>query len=260
MSFLHKNQPVGCSRAQRDHGSVRRRSARPCSGAGTCGGGPPTMSCTTASPVMNSCPGGSVDDQGDHHQRRRRRRLAVDSPARPGTGRLLFLRLAGEPRRARRHPQRRPDRARMAARSPSAPRSGSPPRLPLQVVALEPGRALVLRGSVPMGKVAPPYEFTWAFVLLPQPDGTTRLVVRERYEYTRRWAALIVQPAATRQLPDDPEDAPRHQVRAEHAPAAPIRHAAAGPADAPGLPIRSQPPGDATKDSAQPLLLKGTPR
>ena len=69
------------------------------------------------------------------------------------------------------------------------------PEVALKVVALQPGRAFVLRGSVPMGRVAPPYEFTWAFVLLPQPDGTTRLVVRERYRYTHRWAALIVQPA-----------------------------------------------------------------
>ena len=69
------------------------------------------------------------------------------------------------------------------------------PEVALKVVALEPERALVLRGSVPMGNVAPPYEFTWAFVMLPQPDGTTRFMVRERYRYTRRWAALIVQPA-----------------------------------------------------------------
>lgn len=69
------------------------------------------------------------------------------------------------------------------------------PEVALNVVGLEPGRALVLRGSIPMGKVAPPYEFTWAFVLLPQEDGTTRLVARERYDYTHRWAALIVQPA-----------------------------------------------------------------
>jgi hypothetical protein len=40
-----------------------------------------------------------------------------------------------------------------------------------------------------------PYDFTWAFVLLPQSDGTTRLLVRERYSYQQRWAGLIVQPA-----------------------------------------------------------------
>ena len=69
------------------------------------------------------------------------------------------------------------------------------PELPLQVAAVDQGRALVLRGAVPMGPAAPPYDFTWAFVLLPQPDRTTRLVVRERYQYSRRWAGLIVQPA-----------------------------------------------------------------
>jgi hypothetical protein len=45
-----------------------------------------------------------------------------------------------------------------------------------------------------MGPVAPPYDFTWAFVLRAQEDGTTRLVVRERYEYTRRWSCLLVEP------------------------------------------------------------------
>ena len=69
------------------------------------------------------------------------------------------------------------------------------PEVPLRVAALESGHALVLRGNVPMGRIDAPYDFTWAFVLLPQGDGTTRLVARERYEYTRRWAALIVQPA-----------------------------------------------------------------
>jgi hypothetical protein len=66
------------------------------------------------------------------------------------------------------------------------------PEVPLQVARLEPDISLVLRGNVPMGKIDAPYDFTWAFVLLAQPDGTTRLVVRERYEYTRRWAPLIV--------------------------------------------------------------------
>ncbi len=69
------------------------------------------------------------------------------------------------------------------------------PELSLRVAALEPGRVLVLRGSVPMGKVPPPYDFTWAFVLLPHSDCTTRLLVRERYFYAHRWAAMVVQPA-----------------------------------------------------------------
>jgi hypothetical protein len=69
------------------------------------------------------------------------------------------------------------------------------PQLPLQVAAVDAGRGFVLRGNVPVGGGASPYDFTWAFALLPQPDGNTRLVVRERYAYMHRWAALIVQPA-----------------------------------------------------------------
>jgi hypothetical protein len=70
------------------------------------------------------------------------------------------------------------------------------PEGPLDVAALEPGRSLVIRGGVPMGKLPPPYDFTWAFVVREQPDGTGRLLVRERYAYTRRWAPLLVEPAA----------------------------------------------------------------
>jgi hypothetical protein len=47
-----------------------------------------------------------------------------------------------------------------------------------------------------MGDSAPPYDFTWAFVLKDEPDGSTRLLVRERYGYTRRWAWLLVEPVA----------------------------------------------------------------
>jgi hypothetical protein len=50
----------------------------------------------------------------------------------------------------------------------------------LEVAVLDPARALVLRGSVPMGKTPPPYDFSWAFVLRQQQDGQTRLLVRER--------------------------------------------------------------------------------
>jgi hypothetical protein len=69
------------------------------------------------------------------------------------------------------------------------------PEGPLEVAALEPGRALVLRGGVPMGKTPPPYDFTWAFVVREQ-ERTTRLLVRERYGYTRAWAPLVVEPAS----------------------------------------------------------------
>jgi hypothetical protein len=70
------------------------------------------------------------------------------------------------------------------------------PEVALAVAAIEPGRSLVLQGGVPMGNVAPPYDFTWAFVLRQRPDGTTRLMVRERYAYGKWWATLLVEPTA----------------------------------------------------------------
>jgi len=48
-----------------------------------------------------------------------------------------------------------------------------------------------------MGNTAPPYDFTWAFVLRNQPDGATRLFVRERYAYTRWWSPQVVESVAT---------------------------------------------------------------
>ena len=69
------------------------------------------------------------------------------------------------------------------------------PAVGLDVAALEPGRSLVLRGGVPMGDASPPYDFTWAWVLRDEPGGTSRLLVRERYAYTRPWARFIVEPA-----------------------------------------------------------------
>ena len=74
------------------------------------------------------------------------------------------------------------------------------PDVALEVAAVEPDRALVIRGGVPMGDAAPPYDFTWAFVLgdvgpTPgSPGDATRLLVRERYGYLRRWAPLLVEP------------------------------------------------------------------
>jgi hypothetical protein len=68
------------------------------------------------------------------------------------------------------------------------------PDVPLEVAVVEPGRAFVLHGGVPMGDAPPPYDFTWAFVLREQPDGTTRLLSRERYAYTKKWAPLLVEP------------------------------------------------------------------
>jgi hypothetical protein len=68
------------------------------------------------------------------------------------------------------------------------------PEVGLPVTLLEPGTALVLRGGIPMGPVAPPYDFTWAFIVRTQKDGTTRLLVRERYAYTRWWSSVLVEP------------------------------------------------------------------
>jgi hypothetical protein len=70
------------------------------------------------------------------------------------------------------------------------------PEVGLNVVVADAGHALVLRGGIPMGTVAPPYDFTWAFILHEQSDGATRLLVRERYRYTAWWAPLLVEPAA----------------------------------------------------------------
>ena len=68
------------------------------------------------------------------------------------------------------------------------------PAVGLGVAALEPGCSLVLRGGIPVGSTSPPYDFTWAWVLRDEPDGTARLLVRERYAYTRPWARFIVEP------------------------------------------------------------------
>jgi hypothetical protein len=68
------------------------------------------------------------------------------------------------------------------------------PDVPMTAVVVEPGRALVLRGGVPMGEVAAPYDMTWAFVLSDVAGGGSRLVVRERYRYERWWARLLVEP------------------------------------------------------------------
>jgi hypothetical protein len=61
----------------------------------------------------------------------------------------------------------------------------------LEVGLVDQGNALVLR--VPPGSPPGPFDFSWAFVLKPQPDGTTRLLVRERYAYRRWWARCLVE-------------------------------------------------------------------
>ena len=68
------------------------------------------------------------------------------------------------------------------------------PGIGLAVALVEPGQSLVLRGGVPIGKAPPPYDSTWTFALRDDPNGTTRLLVRERYAYSRPWARFIVVP------------------------------------------------------------------
>lgn len=68
------------------------------------------------------------------------------------------------------------------------------PQVLMTVSVVDPGRALVLRGAVPMGESAPPYDMTWAFVLHDEAGGGTRLLVRERYQYLSRWAAAVIEP------------------------------------------------------------------
>jgi hypothetical protein len=67
------------------------------------------------------------------------------------------------------------------------------PEVALTVAVVRPPRAFVLSGGVPVGEAAPPYDFSWSFVL-DGDDATTRLIVRERYRYTRWWAPLLVEP------------------------------------------------------------------
>jgi hypothetical protein len=63
----------------------------------------------------------------------------------------------------------------------------------LKAAIVEPRRALVLLGALPLAK-APPFDSTWAFILCGQADGSTRLLSRERYGYTRWWAPFVVEP------------------------------------------------------------------
>lgn len=68
------------------------------------------------------------------------------------------------------------------------------PDIGLVVARVDPGRALVLHGAATTDQGAPPYDFSWAFVLRVTSGRRTRLLVRERYGYTRWWAPLLVEP------------------------------------------------------------------
>jgi hypothetical protein len=66
------------------------------------------------------------------------------------------------------------------------------PKAALEVIFVARERALVVLGGVPADTA--PYAFTWSFVLRERADGTTRLIVRERYRYDKRWASVLVEP------------------------------------------------------------------
>ena len=73
------------------------------------------------------------------------------------------------------------------------------PEVALDVVEVTPPRALVVRGGVSAGgrptgdDPSAPYDFTWAFVLVPHDATGTRLVVRERYADRSRSARPLVE-------------------------------------------------------------------
>jgi hypothetical protein len=97
------------------------------------------------------------------------------------------------------------------------------PQVSLQVAAVDPGRSLVLRGGIPMGGTAPPYDFTWAFVLEDGPGETSRLLVRERYAYVRPWARLLVEPVEVVSFVMSQKMLRGIRDRAENTPAPPPR-------------------------------------
>jgi hypothetical protein len=66
--------------------------------------------------------------------------------------------------------------------------------MPLTIAVADAPQALVLQGGLPIGGRRSPFDFSWAFVCTPESDGTTRLIVRERYRYLRWWTSLLVEP------------------------------------------------------------------
>ena len=70
------------------------------------------------------------------------------------------------------------------------------PKLALVVAEFNPGHSLVVDGRGRPGEPAPPYDFTWAFVVRRHPGLRTRLIVRERFGYTTPASRLVVEPLA----------------------------------------------------------------
>jgi hypothetical protein len=71
------------------------------------------------------------------------------------------------------------------------------PQLALEVAQVDAPHAFVIKSAPTTPSASPPpYDFTWSFVLDETADAGTRLVVRERYRYTTRNAALVAEPVA----------------------------------------------------------------
>lgn len=75
------------------------------------------------------------------------------------------------------------------------PGSSGPPAY--SVISVDPGRALVLGHRATAAERAPDSEWfdTWSFSLRPQPDGSTRLIVRSRLAVSAAWWG-VVEPGA----------------------------------------------------------------
>jgi hypothetical protein len=61
------------------------------------------------------------------------------------------------------------------------------------VVAVDPGRALVLHSTRHIMKPIKTIDFSWAFVLDALPEQKTRLLIRARSNYTPRWAGWFIE-------------------------------------------------------------------
>lgn len=77
------------------------------------------------------------------------------------------------------------------------------PDVALRVAAVDPPRALVVEGGISAagtttatGDPGAPFDFTWAFVLVPDRADRSRLLVRERYRWHSVAARLMVESAS----------------------------------------------------------------
>ena len=96
------------------------------------------------------------------------------------------------------------------------------PNGPLDVVGVEVGRSLVIRGGVAMGNTPPPYDFTWAFVLQKKSERDGAAACAGAIRIYAQVGAAAGRARCGDQLRDDPKDAARHtrQGRASRSPIA----------------------------------------